>query len=107
MCPLRRWRAHMPTGRRRSARSSRMPLRRTERGSTNTMRASTGAEGGSRLRVGEILTIERHDDAIPTGVFTPGDVDVEVDRTHDPIAEILVDRFFDRGTVHGEGLEEA
>ena len=49
--------------------------------------------------VGEELPVERDDDAVALGVGAAFDGQVEVDRAHDPVAELLVDELLDGGSV--------
>ena len=60
------------------------------------------AEAGSRRYlplVGQELPVQRHDDTVTSWVGHTLDVEAEVDGTHDAVAALLVDEFFECRTV--------
>lgn len=63
--------------------------------------------GSVCLRVGQVFSVERDDDAIAVRVFAAADFDVEVDGAHDAVPEVFVNRFFDCRPVDRERFNEA
>jgi hypothetical protein len=53
------------------------------------------------------LALERDPHTVTVGVLDPLDRHVEVDRAHDPVAEVLVDQGFERRAVDLQRLVEA
>ena len=58
---------------------------------------SSAALGASLPLIVEELAIEHYLDAVPAGMRDTSQVDLEVDRAHDPVAELLVDERLSAG----------
>src|SRR3981189_2375290 len=55
----------------------------------------------------EELAVESDHDAVACRIGSTLDIELEVDGAHDPVAELLVNRFLDRRAVDTKGFVEA